>query len=85
MKKFTFIIAMVALNLRATGQDYDFFDTSFYSPILDETKSMRIYLPPGYNEDTISYPVVYYLHGATGSYIEVTQYMQELQNMIDTR
>lgn len=84
MKKFTFIIAMVAINIGATCQDYDFFDTSFYSPILDETKSMRIYLPPGYNEDTISYPVVYYLHGATGSYVEVTQYMQELQNMIDT-
>jgi len=78
------IIALIAITLGTRGQDYDFFDTSFYSPILDKTKIMRIYLPPGYNDDTISYPVVYYLHGATGSYIELTQYMQELQNMINT-
>nr|NQU91266.1 hypothetical protein [Bacteroidota bacterium] len=84
MKKVIFSIAMIATILRATGQDYNYFDTSFYSPILDKTKSMRTYLPPGYDDDTLSYPVVYYLHGATGSYLELTQYMQELQNMIDT-
>ena len=75
------IFAMIAITLNATGQNYNFFDTSFYSPILDETKSMRIYLPPGYNIDTTSYPIVYYLHGATGTYVELTQYMQELQNL----
>jgi S-formylglutathione hydrolase FrmB len=78
------IIAMIAITLCASGQSYNFIDTSFYSPILDETKSMRIYLPPGYNDDTTSYPVVYYLHGATQSYLALTQYMQQLQSMIDS-
>jgi S-formylglutathione hydrolase FrmB len=84
MKKVISLVAWVAITLGTTGQNYDFFDTSFYSPVLDETKSMRIYLPPGYTEDTISYPVVYYLHGAGGSYLEVTPHLQDIQNMIDT-
>ena len=67
----------------AVGQNYNYFDTSFYSPVLDETKSMRIYLPPGYEDDTTTYPIVYYLHGAYGSYADVIQIMQRLQSMID--
>ena len=84
MRKVILSFVMVAIILRVASQGYDFFDTSFYSPVLDETKSMRIYLPPGYAEDTLSYPVVYYLHGATGTYLEVTEYLQHIQNMIDT-
>ncbi len=64
------MIAVIAFNHITSGQGYDYFDTSFHSPILDETKSMRIYLPPGYYFDTISYPIVYYMHGATGSYLK---------------
>ncbi len=87
MKKLYLIVAalllagMTGMN-SATGQPYDYFDTSFYSPILNETKSMRIYLPPGYNDDTAAYPVVYYLHCAGGSYLDLISYMPEIQAMI---
>jgi S-formylglutathione hydrolase FrmB len=71
-------------NPGAYGQEIDFFDTSFYSPILDETKMMRIYLPPGYHDDTLSYPIVFYLHGAYGNYTQLLGHMPEIQHMIDT-
>jgi S-formylglutathione hydrolase FrmB len=36
-----------------------------YSPILDQTKSVRVYLPEGYDEAADPpYPVYYFLHGA---------------------
>jgi S-formylglutathione hydrolase FrmB len=39
-------------------------DTSFFSISLNETRSMDIYLPEKYSGDeSINYPVVYYLHG----------------------
>lgn len=75
---------VITLYLSLNGQKYDYFDTSFYSNILEVDKSMRIYLPPGYNDDTLSYPIVYYLHGATGSYLEITEHLPDVENMIDT-
>jgi S-formylglutathione hydrolase FrmB len=63
-------------------QSYDYFDTSFYSAVLDETKYMRIYLPPGYDKDTATYPVVYYLHCAGGTYRDLISYMWDIQGMI---
>jgi len=77
------VAAMTSIN-PVMGQNFNYFDTSFYSPILDETKSMSIYLPPGYDLDTATYPIVYYLHGATGSHAEVIQFMQSVEDMIDT-
>lgn len=77
------IISVVVVSISAGGQNYNYADTSFYSPILDETKSMRIYLPPGYDEDTISYPVVYYLHGATETYEALIDHMNNLQTIIE--
>jgi len=78
------IIVMISISMTTSGQNFNSIDTSFYSAILDETKSMRVYLPPGYDDDTSSYPIVYYLHGATGSYAQVSEYLPALQNMIDT-
>ncbi|NOX86260.1 MAG: hypothetical protein GXO86_09905 [Chlorobi bacterium] len=43
-------------------------DDSFYSPSLDQTRYVDVYLPPGYyNDSTMHYPVIFYLHGWGGS------------------
>lgn len=54
---------------RGTLQDQDFF-----SPILNRNVTYRIYLPPGYTGNTKRYPVLYMLHGLSGSYKEWTDY-----------
>ncbi len=41
-------------------------DISFWSQMLGTSKHARVYLPPSYDAATRRYPVVYYLHGATG-------------------
>lgn len=33
----------------------------------DPTRSISVYLPPGYDQSTDNYPVIYYLHGITQS------------------
>ncbi|HEX2911426.1 MAG TPA: alpha/beta hydrolase-fold protein [Chloroflexia bacterium] len=50
------------------------FDGSFFSKILNKTVPYRIYLPPGYLTSTQHYPVLYMLHGASGSYQEWSSY-----------
>lgn len=32
----------------------------------DPTRAVSVYLPPGYEESNLSYPVIYFLHGFTG-------------------
>jgi enterochelin esterase-like enzyme len=49
-------------------------DQTFYSPILNRNVTYRIYLPPGYRGTDQSYPVLYMLHGLSGSYKEWTDY-----------
>lgn len=83
LKNFLIIsAAMMISRPNIICQPIDFFDTSFYSPILGETKSMRIFLPPGYHEDTATYPVIYYLHCAGGSYQDLISYIPQIQEMI---
>jgi S-formylglutathione hydrolase FrmB len=87
MKKQIKVYIILSVVMYVTGsevksQSYDYFDTSFYSSILDETKYMRIYLPPGYDNDTTTYPVIYFLHGAYGSYIDLISFMLDIQYMI---
>jgi enterochelin esterase-like enzyme len=38
----------------------------FYSPSLGKTEPYDLYLPPGYEQDTRRYPVLYMLHGGGG-------------------
>ena len=40
---------------------------TFWSPIMTVRKVARVYLPPSYGAGQRRYPVVYYLHGASGS------------------
>lgn len=62
MKKFTLLIGILLATNFATGQ-INAFDTTFYSPALDDTIDVRVYLPPGYDDHPDwYYPVIYYLH-----------------------
>ena len=40
---------------------------SFYSESLGENRNYTIYLPEGYYESDMEYPVVYFLHGFGGT------------------
>jgi S-formylglutathione hydrolase FrmB len=64
------------------SQSFNYQDTCFYSTILDQEKCIRVYLPPEYEADTTSYPVVYYLHGAGGNYEELIDFMPWINEMI---
>ena len=51
------------------------------------TRSIHIYLPSGYNKATTNYPVIYYLHGFSGSdkkQIEVLKFDKLLDKAIAT-
>jgi len=50
------------------------FDRKFHSPILDRDMPYRIYLPPNYVASGKRYPVLYMLHGLSGSYTEWIDY-----------
>lgn len=58
---FLSVILLTATTLAGQGNS---FDTTLYSPALDKEKLVRIYLPPGYdNNQELHYPVIYFLHG----------------------
>jgi endo-1,4-beta-xylanase len=48
---------------------------SFMGPLTKTTIGFQIYLPPGYDSGTLRYPVVYDLHGLTGSQFEDPQWV----------
>lgn len=49
-------------------------ERKFYSPILKREMPFRVYLPPGYVSSGKRYPVLYMLHGLSGSYLEWLDY-----------
>lgn len=49
-------------------------DRKFHSPVLDRDMPYRIYLPPNYATSGKRYPVLYMLHGLSGSYDEWIDY-----------
>lgn len=54
---------------------------AFFSNSLEKNRSVQVYLPEGYNpEDSTRYPVIYYLHGATGNHLSNSQ----IKNILDT-
>lgn len=56
---------------------------SFYSNSLGETRYMCVYLPEGYDpNDTLLYPVVYFLHASTAGYTGYTEIYSCLDSMI---
>ena len=60
------IIAGIFIQSAVLGQNV--INDSFYSPALDQTRYVDVYLPPGYNTSPdLHYPVIFYLHGWGGS------------------
>jgi len=57
-------------------------EVSFYSDALGMEKSFQIYLPEGYETSGISYPVVYYIHGMTSSYLGHQNVIDAAEDMI---
>jgi len=58
-------------------------DASFYSQALDEIKKVDIYLPSDYYDyDTLTYPVIYFLHGANGNQNDYSDVANALYFMI---
>jgi enterochelin esterase-like enzyme len=49
-------------------------DGHFYSPILNRVMPYRVYMPPNYQNSGQRYPVLYMLHGLSGSYLEWLDY-----------
>ncbi len=45
-------------------------DGNFFSPVLNRSMPYRVYLPPGYANGSQAYPVLYMLHGYSGTYLE---------------
>ncbi len=73
MKRLTVILAFVFLGIIAYGQNSSgkVIVDSLYSASLENparenpTRSVTVYLPPGYEERDKWYPVIYFLHGFT--------------------
>jgi S-formylglutathione hydrolase FrmB len=78
MNKLSIALLLVCLSFSAFGQR-TIRDTSFYSPSLDETRHLQVYLPDGYSSSSDRYPVVYFLHGGFMSH---TDY-QSIYNSLD--
>ena len=71
MKQFLLVIILFSIGLSIVAQTTKgtVVNDSLYSQNLenefgeDPTRAVSVYLPPGYNESTQRYPVIYFLHG----------------------
>jgi len=52
---------------------------SFSSVILNNTRQVRVYLPPGYAQDTLHYPTIYVQDG--GEYLQLASMVNVLDNL----
>jgi len=57
-------------------------EVSFFSDALGMEKHLQIYLPEGYETSGLSYPVVYFVHGMTGSYLSEQAVIDAAEDMI---
>lgn len=58
-------------------------DHAHYSEVMGQVKHYRVYLPPGYYNSGMRYPVIYWMHGHGGSY-SMTKYHEQWDRYIDT-
>ncbi len=83
MKKILFNAFISLLSLALAAQT-NVVNTTHYSPSLDQEKPVKIYLPPDYyNSPTEHYPVIYFLHGATGDQNSYPTVISRTQLMIN--
>lgn len=68
----TFSFCFTSKTVNAQYEKGEVVTTSLYSTSLENTmgenptRSISVYLPPGYQTSTIRYPVIYFLHGFMG-------------------
>ena len=75
MEKIYLLIVLFQVAILTHGQEQNgkIVVDHLYSPALENdvgenpTRRVTIYLPPGYKESNLNYPVLYYLHGFTGN------------------
>jgi S-formylglutathione hydrolase FrmB len=79
MKKI--FIILIVFTIKSFGQT-PLVNTAFYSTSLNAIKNIQIILPPGYyDQDTVLYPVIYFLHGMFSNqsgYIQINDVMNSL-------
>jgi len=90
MKKFYLLIVLFQITVLAQGQEQKgkIVVDYLYSPALENnvgenpTRRVTIYLPPGYEESNLRYPVLYYLHtGASNDSLTIA--VEHLDKLLD--
>ena len=82
LMKIMIIIYISILPLEIIGQG-SVTNITFYSNALSMNRNVQIYLPEGYNpQDSIRYPVVYFLHGANSNHTSYSGSITILNNLI---
>jgi S-formylglutathione hydrolase FrmB len=83
MKSFFILVIIVLIlpfNIFSQGTVTN---STFYSNSMEMNKSFQIYLPEGYNsQDSIEYPVIYFLHGAFGFHASYPELINILNDLI---
>jgi S-formylglutathione hydrolase FrmB len=75
-----FIVSMISFNVFGQGSTSTL---AFYSPSLNKTEIATTYLPEGYNpQDSIRYPVIYFLHGILSNHNSYNFLIGILDNLI---
>jgi S-formylglutathione hydrolase FrmB len=64
MKIKTLVLIVGLMSGMASQAQFLRIDAKFYSPSLDTVRNIDIYLPPDYFVDSVTYPVIYFLHAA---------------------
>jgi S-formylglutathione hydrolase len=82
MKK-TIVLSAILLGTTTLFGQGSYFDTSFYSQALDREKTVRVYLPPGYDDHLdLHYPVIYFLHGLGGNHRSATALIKVADSLL---
>jgi S-formylglutathione hydrolase FrmB/N-acetylneuraminic acid mutarotase len=75
--------AIFSTSFETSGQG-TFADIHFYSISLGMERNVQVYLPEEYNEqDSVRYPVIYFLHGATMDHTYYKNLLGILNTLID--
>ncbi len=80
MKSF-FIIPFLLISVTAYSAIIE--DHEHYSKEMGQIKHYRVYLPPDYYNSEMHYPVIYWMHGHSGTYT-MTKYHEQWDQYIDT-
>ncbi len=63
-----FVFAFIFISLQSQQWIHPYRDLTYPSKVFGHNKTYRLYLPKGYHDSTLSYPVIYFFHGWGGRY-----------------